>query len=152
MDWALASVVLVGGVALLWLRRLAPDEPAVAEAPRTLAQRSDMPDSDRKGTVGSGHGKPTFPFAAVSVKPGRESCAAARELISVRYLERAAPRLPLDSCDAARCDCTFNHHHDRRKPQENDRRAGITLKSELYGSSGEPERRTLRGRRITDHS
>ena len=89
-------------------------------------------------------------FTALSILPGRTSCEAARQQSRQRYLKIAAPELPLRGCDASRCQCAFAEHPDRRTAPDSDRRMGIGLQSELYGSQGEPERRHRRGRRVSD--
>lgn len=90
------------------------------------------------------------PYTAVSIKAGAGACRAARELANLRFLEDAAPLLPLARCDLAACQCSLQQFADRRRGEAGDRREGIGLKSELYGSAGEPERRRRHGRRATD--
>ncbi len=53
-------------------------------------------------------------FHAVSIRFGASPCGNARRLHSQRFLSEAAPRLPVDGCDAANCGCRFVHHADRR--------------------------------------
>ncbi|MEX2258404.1 MAG: hypothetical protein WD672_06825 [Woeseia sp.] len=53
-------------------------------------------------------------FHAVSIRFGASPCNKARHLHGQRFLSEAAPRLPMDGCDAANCDCRFVHHADRR--------------------------------------
>jgi hypothetical protein len=88
----------------------------------------------------------------VSIRAGAGACGAALELGNLRFLEDAAPVLPLERCDRAACQCSLQRFADRRRGEAGDRREGIGLKSELYGSAGEPERRRRHGRRATDHS
>lgn len=56
----------------------------------------------------------TSRYHAVEICFGKNPCAAARVLGEQRFLARDAPRLPLPNCTAARCDCSFTHHPDRR--------------------------------------
>ena len=63
-------------------------------------------------------------FHAVSIKPGAYACRAANETAGQRFLASEAPTLPLPACDAAECDCHFNHHNDRRAGK--DRRSPFT--------------------------
>jgi hypothetical protein len=72
-------------------------------------------------------------------------------MASLRFLKTAAPALPLRRCDATKCQCAFTEYADRRAGSVSERRMGIGLQSELYGASGEPERRQRRGRRAGDH-
>lgn len=91
------------------------------------------------------------PYAAVSVKPCPNSCAIAFETANVRYLRSAAPSLPLEGCNSPDCQCSFKHHQDRRSNRVEDRRIGIGLQTELYGTMGERNRREKpRGRRQGD--
>ena len=85
-------------------------------------------------------------FRAVSVRPGDDSCEAARQLGQLRFLCAKAPRLPLPECDAAACNCRYVHYSDRRSGL--DRRATYdwTREREL----GVVNRRSGRGRRSTD--
>jgi len=53
-------------------------------------------------------------FHAVSVQHAVKACDGARRLQSMRYLSRDAPQLPLAECKAARCECRYIHHEDRR--------------------------------------
>ena len=52
---------------------------------------------------------------AVSVKPGNGACNAAISGKNRRWLSREAPLLPLPGCTRPdTCQCTYNHHDDRR--------------------------------------
>ncbi|WP_439100913.1 hypothetical protein [Congregibacter sp.] len=94
---------------------------------------------------------PRAPYAAVSVKPCPNSCAMAFETSNVRYLTSAAPSLPLEGCNSPGCQCSFRQHQDRRCNRDEDRRIGIGLQTELYGTAGEKNRRKKRrGRRLGD--
>ncbi|MFT4768347.1 MAG: hypothetical protein ACI8RN_001482 [Glaciecola sp.] len=94
---------------------------------------------------------PSGPYAAVSVKPSNSSCSAAFETTNLRYLKSAAPSLPVEGCNSADCRCSFINHLDRRDTSDDDRRMGIGLQTQLYGSNGERNRReSRRGRRAKD--
>ncbi len=96
---------------------------------------------------------PRGPYAAVSVNPCNTPCAAALDTSNLRYLASAAPSLPLSGCNQSSCQCSFTHHQDRRGNRNEDRRIGIGLQTELYGASGETNRREKqRGRRAGDRS
>jgi hypothetical protein len=85
-------------------------------------------------------------FHAVSIRTRADACAAAKALQGQRFLSREAQLLPLPDCDNPNCSCTFEHHDDRRLGPRRDSDVGM-------GSSpptGEPERRSRRGRRNTD--
>ncbi len=53
-------------------------------------------------------------FHAVSIRPGLICCGAAEKLAGQRFLSVEAPELPLEGCDADRCECVYVHHDDRR--------------------------------------
>jgi hypothetical protein len=92
------------------------------------------------------------PFAAKSIRPGQVACEAVQALDGKRFLLTEAPVLPLSDCDLRNCRCRFRSHGDRRQEQRGDRRLGYGLRSELYATNGNPERRTKRrGRRAEDH-
>ncbi|NCF25196.1 MAG: hypothetical protein GWP60_11705 [Gammaproteobacteria bacterium] len=63
-------------------------------------------------------------YHAVSIKPGAYACRAANEITGKRFLASEAPSMPLPGCDAAKCDCHFIHHKDRRAGK--DRRSPFT--------------------------
>lgn len=85
-------------------------------------------------------------FRAVSVRPGDESCEAARQLGQLRYLCAEAPRLPLPECNAATCNCGYWHHSDRRSGLDRRAAQDWTREREL----GVVNRRSSHGRRSTD--
>jgi hypothetical protein len=89
-------LLLVLGLLVAWyFYRQGLDKP---EETKDRRLRSD-PDSD---------------FHAVSVKPGSYACSAVTEIANKRFLAGEAPELPLPGCTAARCECHFVHHRDRR--------------------------------------
>jgi hypothetical protein len=52
---------------------------------------------------------------AVSVKPGNGACNAAVSGKNRRWLSSEAPLLPLPGCTRPdTCQCTYQHHDDRR--------------------------------------
>ena len=57
-------------------------------------------------------------FHAVSIKFDADACLNAKALQGRRFLASDAPNLPLDNCDAARCNCRFVHHDDRRSGKD----------------------------------
>ena len=82
---------------------------------------------------------------AVAIVPTDSACAAAHACKDNRYLSAEAPRLPLEGCDAARCDCRYGHFDDRRR--------GPRRGAEKGGGTPKPvntEQRTGRGRRKRD--
>lgn len=86
------------------------------------------------------------PYHAVSVAPGSDCCAVARDLLGRRFLSKEAPSLPLSGCTAERCTCRYQHHADRRSG--GDRRIRDAWNVGVV--SGGRERRVSRGRRVTD--
>jgi hypothetical protein len=58
---------------------------------------------------------PAKDYRAVSVVAGAKCCSAAREVVSMPYLAREAPRLPLAACTMpTNCSCKFKKASDRR--------------------------------------
>jgi len=90
---------------------------------------------------------PSTPYHSVSITTGPGACQTAKSLRSVRFLSAEAPLLPLISCDATRCNCTFAHHADRRR---GNRRNPYSAESHGFSVHGGEERRERRGRRQTD--
>jgi len=91
--------------------------------------------------------KPANPWSAVSIICTSASCAAARALKGRRFLSADAPRLPLANCTSVKaCPCVYRKHPDRRGgPRREAETTGLTR------ASPNPERRSGRGRRSTDH-
>lgn len=58
--------------------------------------------------------RPAGRFGAVEIRMRSNACAAAKALEGQRFLARSAPALPLPSCDAAHCACSFGKLSDRR--------------------------------------
>ena len=83
-------------------------------------------------------------FHAVSIKLGRNPCDAVSAVDGVRFLSKDAPQLPLPDCTNPDCRCTYQHFDDRRAGPRRD--SDVGLPSEAPGE----ERRTRRGRRVTD--
>lgn len=96
MLFSLGALVLLIIIAAAALRR--HQSPAQSEASRPSPPFADG--SER--------------FHAVSIRFGANPCSKAKRLHAQRFLSEAAPRLPMDGCDAANCDCRFIHHADRR--------------------------------------
>ena len=95
---------------------------------------------------------PRNPYRATSILHDANSCDAVKTIGSRRFLDvdRATPTLPLPDCDAAQCNCKYTRHEDRRD-SDHDRRIPSTLQADLYGQTGEVNRRARkRGRRKTD--
>ena len=90
-------------------------------------------------------GNSVNPYHAVSVIPGDNACAAAYRFAGQRFLSRQAPRLPLPTCDAPRCECRFKHHKDRRGSPRRSSDMGM-----MAGTYAGTERRRTRGRRASD--
>jgi len=88
-------------------------------------------------------------YHAVSVRCGAGACEQALALGDKRFLPAEMPRFPLADCTSSNCKCKFVHYDDRRD-LDSDKRAPTALRSELYTSSGRPNRRAASGRRKTD--
>ena len=92
------------------------------------------------------------PYLATSISFSRCGCNAAKAVAKTRFLTSGTvPKLPLAECSAAKCDCRYVRHGDRRSSQGN-RRAIYSLQTDLYTLGTESERRMKRGRRESDWS
>lgn len=85
-------------------------------------------------------------YHAVSIKPGQQSCEAARQMGKLRFLSAKAPRLPLPDCRMTTCTCRYNHYSDRRSGR--DRRSGYDFARQQ--GLNFVNRRESHGRRSTD--
>jgi hypothetical protein len=88
-------------------------------------------------------------FPSVSIKFGPSACQSVKDLTDKRFLADEAPSVPLINCNSANCTCKFVHHEIRRE-QDEDRRAPSALRTSLYDTSGNPERRHGGRRRSSD--
>lgn len=89
--------------------------------------------------------RPPKRWHAVAVTAGTDACAAAKACKGKRFLSKDAPSLPLEGCDAARCDCKYRHFDDRR--------GAARRRDDAIGTSasrGDGERRKKGGRRADD--
>lgn len=111
LETSIAVLVLAGVAAWLLLRR------------RTS---TDLADGQLPPVPLDGSGR----FLAVSIRFGEQACSASRALHGRRFLNDAAPDLPLPDCDSDDCQCRFVYHRDRRSG--NDRR---TPYQEGFGGS-----------------
>lgn len=96
------AVIVLAGVTALWLLR--------------RKSRTDITADDLPPVPLDGSGR----FRAVSIRFGEQACNASKALHGRRFLNNAAPDLPLPDCDIDDCQCRFVHHRDRRSG--NDRR------------------------------
>jgi len=91
-------------------------------------------------------------YRATSIDFDESCCDAIKAIGQKRFLlaQGKIPLLPLTDCDAAECSCTYVHHDDRRD-YDGERRHVGSLKTDLYGETGEENRATkTRGRRRSD--
>lgn len=121
----LAAVILIGW---LYLRRRSE----ARKAPEVTAAKTKKVEDTS--------------FHAVSIKFGKNACAAAKGMTGQRFLASEAPSLPLRDCDVATCECRFTHHKDRRSGK--DRRSPFGAGS-VGGGTGrfDAERRQKSDRR-----
>ena len=163
MVWMSIALLVVLSVTLLVFRggkgrrntcRSASARRTASSSRGSTAPNSALRSNESRGSTDSSQTRaptrPDGPFAAVAIKPGKNPCSRVLERANVRYLESAAPTVPVLGCDSGNCQCGFTHFTDRRSADESDRRIGIGLRSELYGASGQGERRQHLGRRVGD--
>lgn len=88
------------------------------------------------------------PWHSVSIRSVRfAACPLARACAGRRFLSSDAPPLPLPGCNAARCECHYLHHEDRREGPRRVADQGITAPYHR----GRERRRRSGGRRSDDH-
>jgi hypothetical protein len=95
---------------------------------------------------------PRKPYRATSIVHDDHACGAVKAIGNKRFLDtdRGIPALPLPDCNLSTCNCKYALHEDRRE-YDDDRRHPSALKSQLYDSAGDPNRRQeKRGRRKSD--
>ncbi len=96
-NWVLLSIAVAAvAVWAMWFL----SEPRTRTRPRPVA----------RGKTAGG----TSTFHAMSIRPGLDHCEAARKLKGKRLLSKSAPSLPLPECEAADCQCWYEHFADRR--------------------------------------
>jgi hypothetical protein len=83
---------------------------------------------------------------AVTIAAPANACEAAQACKGKRFLSGDAPWLPLEECDAKRCECKYRHYEDRRGDA---RRQDEKAVAQQQGRE-QSNRRASRGRRATD--
>ena len=94
------------------------------------------------------------PYRATSIVFDVDACDAVKAVGSRRFLDtdRNLPVVPLPECSAAKCTCKYAHYEDRRTSDDEQRHPSALL-SQLYESTGKPNRRQRkRGRRKSDRT
>jgi hypothetical protein len=82
---------------------------------------------------------------AVTIAAPANACDAAQACKGKRFLSGDAPGLPLQECDAKRCECRYRHYDDRR----GDSRRRDKKDAAQQGRE-QSNRRLSRGRRASD--
>jgi hypothetical protein len=142
MKFIVVAVLLIVGI--LWMRsRAAPG--AEQKADQAYLKRKLREKKRQSAAIAHN------PYAAVSIRPGKGACAAAKALQERRFLPSEAPITPLADCNSPHCECRYVHYADRRAG-EDDRRSISVAGSDAYARAGKPERRQTRppGRRAAD--
>lgn len=86
------------------------------------------------------------PYRCVAIRGGGNSCAAANDLDGRRFLPAEAPLLPLHTCNASPCQCTYVRFEDRR---DEERRRPHAMGRGFVDATGGMERRGANDRRNT---
>lgn len=92
--------------------------------------------------------KKANPYKAVSIVSQKGRCHAVVTIGRKRFLAAEAPPLPLPSCDAAKCECRYRYHEDRRSGIDRRGPAG-SIQRDFAGTHIFKDR--SRGRRKEDH-
>lgn len=74
----------------------------------------------RKKAVPDTLSPPSNRFHAVTIHARADACPEVRAFVAKKFLAKEAPRLPLDSCTAPRCQCSYDHYDDRRVEERRD--------------------------------
>ncbi len=112
-----------------------------------IRSRRNTPNS--KSSTARPAARKSTEFHAVSIQFSASACNAAKALSGHRFLATAAPTMPLPECDAAKCDCHFAHHPDRRARKG--RRSPFATAISTDGTGRfQIERRNKAGRRKDD--
>lgn len=137
----LVILALVAVAAFLLMKKLG--------AAKSGKHRSQLPTAGKRGNARAE--QEPRPYRATVIVPGAMACDAARELANKPYLDanQSTPPLPLPNCTAPNCRCKYVHREDRRE-EDIDRRFESGMQTEIYRTSGHPERRGSRGRRKSD--
>jgi hypothetical protein len=89
----------------------------------------------------------TNPYHCVAIRFELEACDRAEGLRGKRFLSAQAPHLPLNGCDAARCQCSYQHFPDRR--QQDERRTPFSSSFGWWQQDSQNDRRRRSDRRKT---
>ena len=88
-------------------------------------------------------------YRGVQVMPGAAGCCSAAEsMAGNRFLADEVPRLPLEDCDRASCNCSYKLFDDRRTEPRRASDVGHDMASELR--TAENRRSEQGGRRFGD--
>ena len=145
------AAIAISALTIYWLLRstdrTGPRDRRATPDRRGQSERRSGNRRQARGAISSSQAESRY--RAASILASRCACDAVRIVEGRRYLAAEAPRLPLQDCSAERCTCRYVRYEDRRSSQ-GDRRALYSLQTDLYGLSGQPDRRTRQGRRRAD--
>jgi hypothetical protein len=79
------------------------------------------------------------------------ACDAVKTLARVRFLVRDVPLIPVPNCTMRKCKCAYVRFNDRRNLSEG-RRSEFSIRTNMYTTSGNDERRRKIGRRAGEQS
>lgn len=83
-------------------------------------------------------------FGAVEIRIRSGACNAARQLEGQRFLSKNAPALPLRTCAAAQCSCSFSKLSDRRTDGRRFLQGGLTASLFIASNRRKKSDRRLR--------
>lgn len=132
----IAAIVLALIVIGLYLKSKSSDNKP--KKPAKIGRRTSKPSPSADSLEKS--------YPGVAIKLCANACKAAEKLENIRYLSGEAPLLPLPGCDKLKCACKYVHYDDRRDINE-DRRHAYSMKTDLYTSNGNENRRQEKERR-----
>ena len=146
MAKVLILLVIVGIIAgLIWMFR--SKQPVGRSRSRDPGEFESLSvDNDSRAALGGLDKLKNNPLFW-GVEMGQPGCEAAMALLDRQFTFEDAPRLPLDGCDSAMCNCQFKGLKNRRTQH---RRKQHERRVEVRFDKDKPDRRSRKDRRRSD--
>lgn len=113
-----------------------------------FAMFSKKPKADTRPTRSQQESKKHSYRGVRVIAKGDKCCQAAKSIANERFLLEDAPKLPLTTCDAEECHCTYQRFDDRRADIRRASDLGFDMAGQIHGQ-GKRISRSL-GRRSED--
>ena len=109
---------------------------------------SRKPDSGARPTKSQRRSQKQSYRCVKVIAHGDGCCQAVKSIADERFLLEEAPMLPLPTCDAETCHCTYKRFDDRRADIRRASDLGFDMASQLHGQQNQISRSL--GRRSDD--